>query len=131
MYSNKTSFIYGFHGIDKEIAFKILNQDVNFKLSKNDYDWLGKGIYFWENNYERAVQYAEEDSKRKNSKIKTPFVLGAVIRWAHEIARENGESFDTVRAAFLEGDKLYPNAGFRMQNHIQISVLNSASTQWD
>jgi len=182
MYSHKTSFIYGFHGIDREIAFKILNQEENFKFSKNDYDWLGKGIYFWENNYKRAVQYALEDSKRKNSKIKIPFVLGAVIdlgncldlldqkyldflkvvyddlkltlesegkvlpensgfgskdfdfkkreldcavvRWAHEMAKENNEYFDTVRAAFVEGEKLYPNAGFRMQNHIQISVLN-------
>jgi hypothetical protein len=56
MYSHKTSFVYGFHGIDKGTAFKILNQDIDFKLSKNDYDWLGKGIYFWENNYERAIQ---------------------------------------------------------------------------
>ena len=47
-----------------------------------------------------------------------------MIRWAHEIAKEHGEYFDTVRAAFLEGGELYPNAGFRMQNHIQISVLN-------
>ena len=182
MYSNKPSFIYGFHAIDKDVAFEILNQNIDFKLSDNSYDWLGQGIYFWENNYERAIQYAKEDSKRKNSKIKTPFVLGAVIdlgncldlldqkhldflktayddlklvlekaskvipknsrtkpkdfdfkkreldcaviRWAHEIAKEHGEYFDTVRAAFLEGGELYPHAGFRMQNHIQISVLN-------
>ncbi len=40
MYSNKTSFVYGFHGIDKDVAFEILNQSTEFKLSNNDYDWL-------------------------------------------------------------------------------------------
>ncbi|HAS6602690.1 hypothetical protein P3638_05080 [Vibrio parahaemolyticus] len=182
MYNNKTSFVYGFHGIDEHVARKILHQEDEFKHSNNDYDWLGEGTYFWENNFERANQYAVEDSKRKNSKINSPFVLGtvidlgncldlldqehldflkvayedlkktllaenkslpvnkgfgpedfdfrkreldcAVIRWAHQLAREQGVHFDTVRAAFWEGDELYPNAGFRQQNHIQIAVLN-------
>lgn len=48
----------------------------------------------------------------------------AVIRWAHELAKEQGVYFDSVRAAFWEGSELYPNAGFRQQNHIQIAVLN-------
>lgn len=69
MYSTKPSFVYGFHGCDKEIAKKILNQNDDFNPSNNDYDWLGGGIYFWENNYERAKQYAIESSVRKNSKM--------------------------------------------------------------
>ena len=32
------------------------------------------------------------------------------------------QPFDTVRAAFLEGDRLYDNAGFASKNHIQICV---------
>ncbi len=79
MYSNKPSFVYGFHGLDKEIAINILNQNQEFSQSNNDYDWLGKGTYFWENNYERAKQYAVQDSRRANTKIKTPFVLGSII----------------------------------------------------
>jgi ribulose-5-phosphate 4-epimerase/fuculose-1-phosphate aldolase len=66
MYTSKPSFIYGFHGLDKEIAFRILTQQEDFKHSNNHYDWLGHGVYFWENNYERAVQYAIETSKRKS-----------------------------------------------------------------
>jgi hypothetical protein len=31
-------------------------------------------------------------------------------------------SFDTVRGPFLEGEPIYPGAGFRSQTHIQISV---------
>lgn len=48
MYSNKTSFVFGFHGLDKDIAMKILTGEDKFKLSQNSYDWLGHGVYFWE-----------------------------------------------------------------------------------
>jgi len=179
MYSNQT--VYGFHGIDKEIGLQILNQEKEFKLSTNRYDWLGDGIYFWENNPTRAWQYAETARKRKNSSIKTPYVLGAilelgncldllnqkhldflahsygllkelladekdfpkntgfnkndfdfkkreldcsVVRMAHLYMNSKGIYFDSVRAAFWEGEELYEGAGFRTQNHIQIAILN-------
>ena len=51
----------------------------------------------------------------------------AVIRFLHTTRHEEGkEPFDTVRAAFFEGDRLYPNAGFAAKNHIQICVRNTA-----
>ncbi len=44
MYKTKTSFVYGFHGIDKEAAYQILNNKAKFLPSRNKYDWLGSGI---------------------------------------------------------------------------------------
>ncbi len=79
MYSSKPTIVYGFHGLDKDIAISILNQKSEFKHSNNKYDWLGNGVYFWENNLERAHQYALQDSQRAASNVKDPFVLGAVI----------------------------------------------------
>lgn len=70
MYLSKPSIIYGFHGMDEDAALPILLKKDNFKHSNNSYDWLGNGVYFWENNYERAIQYAIEDKARKNSRIK-------------------------------------------------------------
>lgn len=182
MYSTKPALVYGFHGLDKAVALKILNQEDDFRHSTNDYDWLGTGVYFWENNLERARQYAVLDAKRANTRITKPFVLGAlidlgncldlldqkyldflaeayremrrsleeeehplptngafgpadfdfrkrgldcaVVRYAHLLAKKAGEPFDSVRAAFWEGESLYEGAGFRKQNHIQIAVLN-------
>lgn len=182
MYSSKPTFVYGFHGLDETIAYEILNKKTDFRPSYNSYDWLGKGIYFWENNYERAQQYAIEDSRRATTKIKKPFVLGAildlgncfdlldqkyldflkfshtefeksiketnrpmpqnvpfgtydfdfkkreldcaVIRYAHTLAEKEGLKFDSVRAAFWEGEPLYEGAGFRSANHIQLAILN-------
>ncbi|MEI3799913.1 hypothetical protein V7S56_19795 [Chitinophaga sp. CCNWLY40] len=32
--------------------------------------------------------------------------------------------YDSVRSVFMEGDELYPNAGFKNKNHIQICIRN-------
>ncbi|MGI6087409.1 MAG: hypothetical protein ACOYCD_05600 [Kiritimatiellia bacterium] len=45
----------------------------------NDYDWLGNGIYFWENNSSRAMEFAQESANRKGTKIITPAVIGAIL----------------------------------------------------
>lgn len=53
------------------------------------------------------------------------FLDRAVIEAAHELVKDNGQpAYDSVRGAFWEGDLLYPEAGFREQNHIQICIRN-------
>ena len=42
MYSNKPSFTFGFHGLDKKVAYKILTHQQQFKHSHNNYNWLAK-----------------------------------------------------------------------------------------
>ncbi|MCE7053887.1 hypothetical protein LZF95_04290 [Algoriphagus sp. AGSA1] len=77
MYDVRPNFIIGFHGCEKSDRDKLINHPNEILISKNPYDWLGNGMYFWENNYTRALLWAEE--KKKNGKIKNPSVLGAVI----------------------------------------------------
>lgn len=49
----------------------------------------------------------------------------AVIKFLHGILDERGETaFDSVRGLFPEGAELYPGAGFRDRNHVQIAVCN-------
>ena len=49
----------------------------------------------------------------------------AVIRFAVELAETKmAIKFDSVRAAFWEGKELYPQAGFKTHNHIQLSIIN-------
>ncbi len=40
--------------------------------------------------------------------------------------QKEGREFDTVRGAFLEGEPVYPGAGFSSGSHIQIAARNSA-----
>ncbi len=84
MYSKLPNLTLGFHGCDIETYKKVLYYHKSLKPSKNLYDWLGNGIYFWENSYERAKQWAEDycnryNKRNPNSTPKIPAVIGAVI----------------------------------------------------
>ena len=75
-------FVLGYHGCDISLVKQLLNAETKLKFSKNAYDWLGFGIYFWENAPFRAMDWAIECSKNPSitkGKIKTPAVIGAVI----------------------------------------------------
>lgn len=74
MYTKLPNLVFGFHGCDKSVFDRVIKEGQQMKRSENDYDWLGHGIYFWENNYQRALDWA-----RSSSKIKEPAVIGAVI----------------------------------------------------
>jgi hypothetical protein len=53
------------------------------------------------------------------------FLDRAVIEFMHTLREQGGlPRYDTVRAAFPEGGKLYPGAGFTKRSHIQIAVRN-------
>jgi hypothetical protein len=183
MYATLPMFILGFHGCDQSVVDDVVNGLDCLQISKNDYDWLGHGIYFWENDPERALEFAKmiqiHPERGKNS-ISNPAVIGAVIDLGHclnlmetkalkhvssaydilhaslEITNEilpknitgssggndlllryldcavmqllheenTGREFDTVRGLFIEGEDLYPNAGFKTKNHIQVCVRN-------
>lgn len=73
------SLVIGFHGCDRKIVDKVVSGRDNLKASQNAWDWLGHGIYFWEDSRGRALHWAKEEAKERASKIKKPAVLGAVI----------------------------------------------------
>ena len=78
MHQLSTSFVLGYHGCDRRVGERILRGEP-FKPSDNEYDWLGPGVYFWEANPLRGLQFAREAMRRGGSEIKRPFVVGAVI----------------------------------------------------
>ncbi|HLP73530.1 MAG TPA: hypothetical protein VK155_11555 [Bacteroidales bacterium] len=182
MYSTRANLILGFHGCDRSEADKLISDPSYTRSSHESYDWLGHGMYFWENNPSRAMHWAE--LKHKAGKIKEPFSIGAVlelrrcldlldssniellrycfnlfkseaerlkkpipenidhpkskghdrtlryldcaiIEYTHSFLKEQGQKpFDSVRAAFFEGDPIYPGAAFYEKAHIQICIIN-------
>lgn len=183
LYSHLPSYVLGFHGCDESVARSVFEKGKHLKQSRNEYDWLGSGIYFWENSPERAIEWARE--LRKRGKVANPAVIGAVIdlgvclnlldREYLKLVKDAHQSlvaaaaaagrplpenkplrdsrdlllryldfatinlctelrkktklppFDTVRAAFVEGEPLYKNAGFCDRNHIQVCVVDRRS----
>jgi hypothetical protein len=78
MYDVRPNTIIGFHGCDLSVRNKLVNNPDEIIISRERYDWLGHGMYFWENNYDRALEWAEE--RVKTGKYKQAAVLGAVLQ---------------------------------------------------
>lgn len=165
------SLVVGYHGCDREVAERVIAGDDGLRASGHRWEWLGHGIYFWEDSPARALRWAQEGPR----KIKQPAVLGAVIQLGHclnladaealayvkaahgtyqqtckasgsdpaqnrgpvrsldcavmetlhRLREEEGlTAFDTVRGFFMEGQPVYPEAGFRELDHVQICVRN-------
>jgi hypothetical protein len=77
MYNVRPGLLIGFHGCDKSRQQRLLLNPSIIPVSKEPFDWLGHGMYFWENNYDRAFQWAKE--KEVKGKIEEAAVIGAVI----------------------------------------------------
>lgn len=77
MYSRLTNLVFGFHGCDYSTFERVVVRGESLTPSSNDYDWLGSGIYFWEQSCKRAVDWAKEQAGR--GRIQRPAVIGAVI----------------------------------------------------
>ncbi len=182
MYSTRSNLILGFHGCEKSEQEKLIKSTSYLKKSDKSFDWLGHGMYFWENNPQRALLWAEQ--KKEAGTLKEPSVIGAVIdlgrcfdlldsgniellkncfdlfqsdsekldkpipqnvdhpkdsghdrvlryldcaviEYTHSFLKAKGEEpFDSVRAAFIEGEPIYRGAGFNSKTHIQICIIN-------
>ncbi len=77
MYSSRSNILIGFHGCDESARDELLTKPKNVKISEKPFDWLGHGFYVWENNYDRALEWAKD--KQKRGKIKKASVVGVVF----------------------------------------------------
>ncbi len=120
--------VTAFHSCDRELGMRLLNGSDELRPSHNPWDWLGPGIYFWEQNPSRALTYAEEAARQQqkfSGRIKTPFVIGAIIELG-ECLNLMEPIYDTVRSPFHEGAPIYEGANFTDRLHVEICVRNPA-----
>lgn len=68
----------GFHGCDESVRNELVTKPDIVKKSQESFDWLGNGFYVWENNYERAFQWALD--KKVRGKLQNPSVVGVVYQ---------------------------------------------------
>ena len=116
MHRLSSSFVLGYHGCDKQVGENLI-AGLDFKPSKNDYDWLGPGIYFLEANPQRGQEFAEEiKALDRGPKIKTPWVVGAVIDLGLclDLTTSAGiqqvhESYSTLRKLTKSGGYVLPS----------------------
>jgi hypothetical protein len=103
------SFVLAYHGCDAGVAEDLL-QNKAFKPSTNSYDWLGSGIYFWEANPLRALEFAIETARREPGKVRKPAVIGAVLDLGYCLDLTTSRGLKTVKSAFDSLSVLYKAA---------------------
>jgi hypothetical protein len=171
--------IYGYHGTSKTKAINI--QQNGFVASDNDYDWLGTGIYFFQDAPIRAKQWASQQhpedptviralirldncidlfditwqpllkhiynsfreryrsinrplpkqnpdsrSERLRQRSKAHRLDCAFLNYSIEFLALLGQPADSVRAVFMEGERLFPDSAIFDLAHVQVAIRNPA-----
>ena len=121
-YRRLPAWVLGFHGTDEDTVSKILTAPQKcLTESRNQYDWLGNGVYFWENDPIRARTYIEEKFERDRAKgknqEKTPAVIGAVIDLGLCLNLYDQSALMELRAAYDITKRLFDARGMVMPSN--------------
>ena len=84
----------------------------HLRPSQNAYDWLGHGIYFWEDSPARAMRWATE-MPTVGAPVGKPAVLGAIIDTGHCLSLIDPENASLVTNAYTDYVELCQKAGLR------------------
>jgi hypothetical protein len=161
--------VYGYHGTSQSKAANILKH--GFLASDNDYDWLGTGIYFFQDAPIRAKQWATQQHPNDPAVIcaiiqlencidlfdvgwqpllkslYNPFVESwrstnqpfprqdperskahrldcSFLNYSIELLSRQNLMIESVRAAFMEGERLFPDSAIFDLTHVQIAIRN-------
>lgn len=87
--------VFGFHGCDKAVFDKVIKHGEHLNASQKKHDWLGHGIYFWEGNYQRALDWAEN-----HDDVDDPAVVGAIIKLGNCVDLLDTMYLRQVKSAF-------------------------------
>lgn len=115
LYQRVPGIVLGFHGCDERTAEDVLGSgSVHLRASKNPHDWLGNGIYFWENDPRRALEFAKEamgNRKLTSGTITKPAVVGAVIDLGLCLNLLDRTGLQTVKEAYDMTKEIFEDLG--------------------
>ncbi len=133
MYSKLPNLVIGFHGCDRTTCERMLTGGEGLKASENKYDWLGNGIYFWEQNLERAWRWA------RLKKGADAAVIGAVIDLGYCLNLMDSSSNKILRTGYeilskkmellgleLPQNKKRRKGGDELLRHLDCAVIQQA-----
>lgn len=109
MHGVSGGLVLGFHGCAESTARRLL-AGKPFRPSRNDYDWLGQGIYFWESNPRRGMEFVREKMKREGRKEPVQ-VVGAVLDLGLCLDLTTSAGIDQTCSAFDQLSKSFRVAG--------------------
>lgn len=112
-YQRQPSFVLGFHGTDRTVVDDVVSSKIkHLNKSEDTTEWLGHGVYFWENDPARAFEWAKH-GKTKGA-ITTPDAVGAVIDLGFCLDLTTMTGLQEVEAAYATLSKTYQLAGLEL-----------------
>ena len=124
MRTKAIEFVYGYHGCAKAVAYSVLHDDgVELQSSENDYDWLGSGIYFWEEGPRRAWEWAKQRFGENDAAV-----LCAKIKLGNCLNLMDIDSYRLLRQTYdklLESGIALPTNGNKL-HRLDCMVVNAA-----
>lgn len=119
--------VLGYHGCDPAFAEQIVSGAIpvgKWRWSKNVWDWLGHGVYFWEYAPERARSWGG-----KGGVVGAEIDLGQCANFADEVwTALLAQAYEKVRRQYAdEGQTLPHNRGKR--HDLDCLVVNALTEQ--
>ncbi|MEY4978454.1 MAG: hypothetical protein RLZZ352_724 [Pseudomonadota bacterium] len=113
LYRWQPSFVLGFHGTDKSVVDAVVSSpDKGLKKSDSATEWLGHGVYFWENDPARALDWAANGKTK--GKVTEPSVVGAIIDLGYCLDLTTISGLEEVKQSFEMLREAYERAGIDM-----------------
>lgn len=122
MSRNLPSFAFGYHGCSRKVGRKALTHGLPLAPSNKDYDWLGPGVYFWENDALRAYEWAQ--AKAASGAYDDPFVIGAIIDLGNCLDLLQRENIELLTDAYDSLKLLNEQAGTEMPKNKDPKTIN-------
>ncbi len=122
MTRSASSLVLGYHGCSERLGRKALSDGLPLEPSDKDYDWLGPGIYFWENDPVRAREWAE--SKAARGAYGDPFVIGALIDLSNCLDLLTRENIELLAFAYESLRVINKTAGVDMPENKDSRAVN-------
>ncbi|MDB5819786.1 MAG: hypothetical protein JWQ11_3426 [Rhizobacter sp.] len=110
---NGGHFVLAYHGCDVTVRDALVSGQLrDLTPSDNDYDWLGPGAYFFEDDPIRAMQFALSAAAQPGKRftrhpIASPSLVGAVLRinhWLDMTTQRGLDEFKTAHSVLAAAD---------------------------
>lgn len=124
--------VSGFHATSIQVADMLMRGQTTWEVSNNEYDWLGSGTYFWQDDPQRAWEWASQ---------RHPVQDSAVI----EVEIELDECLDLIGPTYMELlaqayrqlEAVYASRGVAMRenmpdgrHYLDHAVVNQVAEYW-
>ena len=98
--------VVAYHGCDSATENALVSGALKeLSQSNNPYDWLGPGVYFFQDDWRRALMFAQASADNPRRKftakpIKTPSVVGALLKLSSVVDVSTQDGIEAFRRSY-------------------------------